>query len=581
MSGVGLPTDRGSGDDRTTKRTVRDMNDTSRTPAKSNAVGFLSERLATIHVMAGCSLRLTRADTAVLHTRPLQRLVRLRQTGLAYMVWPSAENTRLSHSLGTLYWAWRLLESVRSNSPAGSGEPAQGLNGPDALQRMSEILGDDLSLDLLVRLFALTHDMALLPLGHTLQFQLGFYCEPEAQAARARKCLDVIREEIEDAPELCRPTGPHSRHEAVTCLRKHLDVVECVFGLAPLLHGKPWRAPERVSTENLARWLPVLTFVYDVNHATFSADMIDFVLRDSLAAAMPRYFDERLLESTCVFQTEAVGTLADLLPRNRHGARPYIYRFGLNAVRKRLRHEVITGAAALYRARYEIAERVFYHDTKCAADAMFDRALRVVDQRTGQIRRPAGPFAEDRLLQMGDDELLALVEAEEQRCMGRGEEPEPSRPAIMNDLLSRRLYREIFRVEDRSRLSPDGYRLASHAGDPAVRDQIEQRIVSATPGLAPSDIAFACRPSCMQAKKASMLIGLSDGRPQPLYEIAEQYNLGREVLEIHEQYARLWALSVYVRPRANSRADSVRQACRDMFGITEDQSVNPCTEVSC
>jgi HD superfamily phosphohydrolase len=578
---MGIPADRVGRDDGTTKKTARDMNDNSRTPARSNAVGFLSERLDTIHVMAGYSLRLTRADTAVLHTRPLQRLVRLRQTGLADMVWPSAENTRLSHSLGTLYWAWRLLESVRSNSPAGNGAPAQGVNGADALQRMSEILGDELSLDLLVRLFALTHDMALLPLGHTLQFQLGFYCEPRAQAARARKCLDVIREEIEDAPELCHLAGANSRHQALTCLRKHLDVVECVFGLAPLLDGEPWRAPERVSTEDLARWLPVLTFVYDVNHATFSADMIDFVLRDSLAAAMPRYFDERLLESTCVFQTEAVGPLADLLPRNLQGARPQIYRFGLNAAGTRLRHDVITGAAALYRARYEIAERVFYHDAKGAADAMFDRALRVVDQRTGQIRRPAGPFAEDRLLQMGDDELLALVEAEEQRSIGHGEEPEPSRPAIMHDLLSRRLYREIFRVADRSRLSPDGYRLAGEASDPAVRDRIEQRIVSATPGLAPGDIAFACRPAGMQAKKASMLIGLGDRRPQPLYEIAEQSNLGCEVLAIHEQYARLWALSVYLRPRANSLADSVRQACREMFGIAEDQSVDLCTEVSC
>jgi HD superfamily phosphohydrolase len=562
-------------------RTARDMNDNFRTPTKSNVVRFLSEHLDTIHVMAGCSLRLTRADTAVLHTRPLQRLVRLRQTGLAYMVWPSAENTRLSHSLGTLYWAWRLLESVRSNSPARHGAPAQRLNGSDALQRMSEILGDDLSLDLLVRLFALTHDMALLPLGHTLQFQLGFYCEPTAQAARARKCLDVIREEIEEAPELDHLGDANSRYEALACLRKHLDVVECVFGLAPLLHGQPWRAPERVSTENLARWLPVLTFVYDVNHATFSADMIDFVLRDSHASAMPRYFDERLLESTCVFQTEAVGTLADLLPRTIQGARPHIYRFGLNAAGRRLRHDVITGAAALYRARYEIAERVFYNDTKSAADAMFDRALRSVDQRTGQIRRPSGPFAEDRLLQMGDDELLALVEAAEQRSMGRGEKPEPSRPAIMNDLLSRRLYREIFRVADGSQLSPDGYRIAGNGSDPAVRNQIEQRIVSATSGLAPNDIAVACRPSSMQAKKASMLIALSDGRPQPLYEIAEQYNLGREVLEIHRQYARLWALSVYLRPRAASLANSVRQACREMFGITEDQPVNLCTEVSC
>ena len=43
-------------------------------------------------------------------------------------------------------------------------------------------------------------------------------------------------------------------------------------------------------------------------------------------------------------------------------------------------------------------------------------------------------------------------------------------------------------------------------------------------------------------------------------------------MAIHDQYARLWALSVYLPPRANSLADSVRQGVSEMFGITEDQS---------
>src|SRR5579885_3298225 len=49
---------------------------------------------------------------------PMQRLRRLRQLGLAYLAFPSAEHSRFSHVLGALAVGERVMQSLRSHSPA-------------------------------------------------------------------------------------------------------------------------------------------------------------------------------------------------------------------------------------------------------------------------------------------------------------------------------------------------------------------------------------------------------------------------------------------------------------------------------
>lgn len=549
--------------------------------SKSDAVRFLGETVDLLSVTDHHAYRATRAEMVVLHTRPMQRLIRLRQTGLGYMVWPNAENTRLSHSVGTTYWVARFLESLRCNAFSGHDDESanqEAMGNRQRLEAMDRLLGPDLSLDIVARLFALVHDFDLLPLGHTLQYQLGYFRRPGAAIDRARQCLQWVRDQLEDAPELMDPEARRPRSETVKCLHRHLDVVECTFGAGELLHGNDWtcRVPGP-GEERLAAWMPALTFAYDLTHAVFSADLIDFSLRDSVAGSMPRHFDEQLLDYVCIFECPAPPAVQHVLEERdpTSSGASSVYRFGVNTVRDRLRHGVITAMGTLYRVRYEVAERIFYHDAKCAADAMLDSALRCVDMQGGHVRSRTGAFDEGRLLRIGDDEFLDLVHRLEREALlhPRGDghpESGAERRHVMEELLSRRLFREIYRVSERDRLSETARPLIDRALEPDVRTSVERILLDSVPALTPSDLIFSSRPYEMQLKPPDMLVRWRGGRVTSLEEIAGEDGYGADILEISNRYAALWSLSVYLRPAALAHAAQVREACETFFGPAED-----------
>ena len=129
-----------------------------REAARLGASGYslsLERVVRTINVWADCSYPLLRAEGAVIASPPFQRLRRLRQMGLAFHAWANAENTRASHSLGVAYWSSQYLAALRRVPDATT---QAGLAWADASV-------DGLSFGVVLRLFALLHDIDLLPLG--------------------------------------------------------------------------------------------------------------------------------------------------------------------------------------------------------------------------------------------------------------------------------------------------------------------------------------------------------------------------------------------------------------------------------
>lgn len=560
---------------------------------KSAAIQVLIRPVHRFRVLPGKDYAISLGEMAVLHTSPMQRLRGLRQIGLGYLALPTAEHTRLAHSLGTAYWAVEFLTRLRSNN--FSDQVGDGYDPPGNRQRLDEIdeqLGPDVSLDLVVRLFSLVHDMTLLPLGHTLQFQLGYYGNEEANAGRAHCCLQWIRKELKTALNAVYEEKEGSFSQLFDCLVSHLSLVQRLFHFRHDPEG-PKKKKKGTRTSNVSTRAEAALFplVIDLVASTFSADLVDFALRDSLGAGMPRTYDEWLGDYLCVYCLPAekcAGTVSKPgeRPKSRQSIRGKSYRLGLNPLWGIYRHEVVTGVMSLQRIRYELAEKVFYHEEKLVADAMLDRAIRLIDEETDAVSQELGAFSQERLLRMGDEDLLKLLEIKERQALnkiGKGAEKrgqlttpqDPKKVAsrrslrpVIPDLLARRLYKEAFRVFRMSDLSPRGRRLVEKAVHPKGRTALERTLLRRIPELAETDLIFSSRPFSMQAKPSSVLIGWMDGRPVPLMDIARRVGYATEALSMADRYQALWSLSVYLRPEVFSFAPQVQQVCRTIFHAT-------------
>ncbi|MCD6365074.1 MAG: HD domain-containing protein, partial [Planctomycetes bacterium] len=88
---------------------------------------------------------LSELETKIINTRTFQRLRRLKQLGMASLVYPNAMHTRFGHSLGVLYVVSRFIE---------------------VCQARAEIKDEDV---VKVRLAALLHDVGHYPYSHLME----------------------------------------------------------------------------------------------------------------------------------------------------------------------------------------------------------------------------------------------------------------------------------------------------------------------------------------------------------------------------------------------------------------------------
>ncbi|MEW6398108.1 MAG: HD domain-containing protein [Bacillota bacterium] len=172
-------------------------------------------------------------ETAVLDTRPLQRLRGIKQVGTAYLVYPGCTHTRFEHSLGTLAVGQRLLAAI-----ASSGESLD----PDLVR--------------LARMAALVHDITHLPFGHTFEDETRIFPRHDTPARFAR----FLKE---------GPTGE---------VLHHLGLAEDVCAA--------------LTDQGAARGIP--PWVRQMVAGAVDADLLDYVRRDSYYAGLRQAYDDRV-----------------------------------------------------------------------------------------------------------------------------------------------------------------------------------------------------------------------------------------------------------------------------------------------
>ncbi|MDE2573068.1 MAG: HD domain-containing protein, partial [bacterium] len=112
-------------------------------------------------------IELAETEVALMDSAPFQRLRRLRQLGLAYLAFPSAEHSRFTHALGALAMGTRAIEALRAHSPAYFADEAD-------YQEQRRLL----------RVALLLHDLGHGPFSHASEAVLG-----ERHEARTEEVL--------------------------------------------------------------------------------------------------------------------------------------------------------------------------------------------------------------------------------------------------------------------------------------------------------------------------------------------------------------------------------------------------------
>jgi len=114
-------------------------------------------------------------ETALINSRPIQRLRFIHQLGFTFLVFPGAEHSRFGHVLGAMHLAGRVYDALCSKSagalPAGAGSPERRL----------------------ARAAALLHDLGHAPFSHSAEdlFAAGIHHE---EMTRRLLCAPEIEE---------------------------------------------------------------------------------------------------------------------------------------------------------------------------------------------------------------------------------------------------------------------------------------------------------------------------------------------------------------------------------------------------
>ncbi|MEM9292481.1 MAG: HD domain-containing protein [Acidobacteriota bacterium] len=195
-------------------------------------------------------IRADELETALISSRPMQRLRYVRQLGFTYLVFPGAEHSRFSHVLGAMELAGRVYDRL-ADSPEGRALDLP--RGPDAHQRR------------LVRAAALLHDVGHAPFSHSAESEFEGEIDHEEMT---RLLLD-----LPDVRDAFARYGKNSQGDELT-----------VEEVQRLLRG---------GTDGQQRLL------YEVISGELDVDKMDYLLRDTLYCGVRygSYDIDRLLET--------------------------------------------------------------------------------------------------------------------------------------------------------------------------------------------------------------------------------------------------------------------------------------------
>ena len=314
---------------------------------------LLEEIRLTKDSVAKRDIWLTQAEIDIIDAPEFQRLRGILQLGPAHLVYKDAVHTRFSHSIGTLYWAQRIIEAINKNyHNYGIGKQLSN----------QEIF--------IARLAALIHDFVHICFGHIIEDEghilPGQWDDKERVEELLLKDSSRVRKAIAD--NIARVFGKERREE----------IGESIIQiLVQILSAKS--ESDIKSLENLA-------FIVDIVHNTICADLLDYLERDVWFTGTFGDYDRRLISYFTVQE---------------YNGRPRVVLKLYKKNKDDMRVDVTDAIVDCLRLRYRLAAYVYFHHARKTASAMI---IRMVSEAM-----KAGIINQHILYRIGDNTLIDLV----------------------------------------------------------------------------------------------------------------------------------------------------------------------------
>jgi HD superfamily phosphohydrolase len=332
-------------------------------------------------------VRFTADELAVINHPAFQRLGRIYQLGQAHLVYRGATHKRLEHVLGTVHVAQTIVDSIKTNHRQFKRKKL-----PEGRCKLSDPLNTHEVH--FIRLAALLHDIGHLPAGHTLEDEL---CLLDSHEANRRLELVFKRDEwkgIKVEQTLGKLINEvYLKHLPLGCKIEPVAIVQGIVDKHSSIDEQ-----ELVNIR--------IDVCRDIVGNTICADLLDYLHRDWYHIGKPRFFDKRLYQYMYIRQEVSTRS-----PK-------FVISYGS---KNRPKHDAVSSILELLESRYNLAEAVLFHPTKCSAAAMLERATYALYQsfKGDAAKQQWLDCLSEKLLDLSDEEMFAdfLEQARKQKCI--------------------------------------------------------------------------------------------------------------------------------------------------------------------
>jgi HD superfamily phosphohydrolase len=388
---------------------------------------------------------------------------------------PEFQRLRGIKQLGTAYLVFPSAVHTRFEHSLGTSWMAHRV--VQSVRRSQTVSEDD---ERLIRVSALLHDITHIPFGHTLEDERRVLPRHDKDEERVEYFL---------------------RGSNVGRILKREGLQDAVIAK---LKGDD-------------------TYHSDIVGGAISADLLDYLRRDTYFCGLSQYYDPRVFES---FTLDS-GRLVMNLEKN-----------GM------LRHDALSELVNLLRIRYTLSERVYFHHTKISSGAMISKAVELALREGLSIQE---------LRTLRDETLIWMLRELYTR--------NSTVAHLLNRLGSRQLYRACHvlttEIGEKRRLEI----VSRFHHDLEAREAAETTIARRS-GIQPHEIIIYCPSYGMSLSEAEVPVRLDRGGIRPL-----SGSNNEEIRILKDKHKELWKFYVLIDRDVWDRRDRVKNAAAAYIGI--------------